>query len=359
MRRVSKALFALMQIFILSLLCFLMRPWQEERFESSISLFSLGNGERALASHRPNPKVGFSVAIANQKQEKTRVGVVKEATIQESVREAISLAGGLSFIKPGDVVLVKPNVNSYDPYPGTTNPEVVAEVVRMVKEAGAKRVIVADRSGPGWYSDTMYNMEKVGIAQAAREAGAEVVALEKEEWIRVRPKGAKYWKKGFKIPKLVEEVDHIINVPVAKTHRGAAFSMSLKNFVGLISRHDRNVMHFSRNWKEMIAELNLAFEPKLNVMDASKVFVSGGPAVGEAKSPGIIIASPDRIATDLTGLSLLKILGTTPQIQSQNMWNHPQIKRASELDIGISSHTAVQLLSSDLEFDMFFPSLEE
>lgn len=359
MRRLSKALLALIQIFILSLLCFLIRPWQEGKVKGSISLFPLRNGGRALASHLGNSKIGFSLSIANQKLEKTRVGVVKEATIQESVREAISLAGGLSFIEPGDTVLVKPNVNSYDPYPGTTNPEVVGEVVRMVKEAGAKRVIVADRSGPGWYSDTMYNMEKVGIAQAAREAGAEVVALEKEEWIRVQPKGAKYWKRGFRIPKLVEEVDHIINVPVAKTHRGATFSMSLKNFVGLISRHDRNLMHLSKHWKEMIAELNLAFEPKLNVMDASKVFVSGGPAVGKTESPGIIIASSDRIATDLTGLNLLKILGTTPQIQSQNMWNHPQIKRASELGIGISSHTAVQLLSLNLEFDIFFPSLEK
>ena len=358
MQKTARVVLAVIQISAFSALWLLSWIWPEGRLKNDTFLFPPGSRTKVPFAQPQKSKLNAVFALANQKQEKRTVSVVKEETIEKSVREAIFLAGGLDFIKPEDVVLIKPNVNSYDPYPGTTNPQVVGEVVRMVKQAGAKRVIVADRSGPGRWSDTMYNMETVGIAQAAREAGAEVIALEKEEWTRVRPQGAKYWEKGFRIPKLLEEVDHIINLPVVKTHVLADFSMCLKNFVGLLSAQDRSIMHRSKYFKEMIAELNLAFQPKLNVMDASKVFVSGGPATGETRAPGTIIASSDRIAADLTGLSLLKILGTTSQIQSENMWNHPQIKRASELQIGISTYAEIRFRSSGVESDKFILYLQ-
>lgn len=278
------------------------------------------------------------------------VSIVKENTVRESVRKAVSMVGGLDFIKPGDTVLVKPNVNSDDPYPGTTNPEVIKEIVTMCFENGAKRVIVADRSGVLW-QNTMYNMEKVGIAQSARSAGAEVLALDNEEWILVKPEGSKYWPNGFRIPKLVTEVDHIINVAVVKTHSIADFSMSLKNFVGFIHMSDRMFMHSSGNIKEMIAELNLAFNPKLNILDATKVFVRGGPDKGEIKEPRAIIASRDRVAVDIIGLALLRSLGTTPAIQDRDIWSHPQIKRAIELDLGIKDSSRINLVGSNVDLE--------
>lgn len=276
------------------------------------------------------------------------VSIVKESSIRESVRKAISMAGDLDFIKPGDTVLVKPNVNSDDPYPGTTNPEVIRELVSMCYEKGAKKVIIADRSGVSW-QNTLRNMEKTGIAQAGRSVGADVLALDNEEWIMVRPEKTKYWVNGFRIPKIVTEVDHLINVAVVKTHSIADFSMSLKNFVGFIHMSDRMFMHSSGNLKEMIAELNLAFNPKLNILDASKVFVSGGPDRGEVKIPMMIIAGNDRVAVDITGLALLRSLGTTPAIQSRDIWSHPQIKRAIELEIGIKNHSSIKFTGSNVD----------
>ncbi|HHV81061.1 MAG TPA: DUF362 domain-containing protein [bacterium] len=276
------------------------------------------------------------------------VSIVKESSIRESVRKAISMAGDLDFIKPGDTVLVKPNVNSDDPYPGTTNPEVIRELVSMCYEKGAKKVIIADRSGVSW-QNTLRNMEKTGIAQAGRSVGADVLALDNEEWIMVKPEKTKYWVNGFRIPKIVTEVDHLINVAVVKTHSIADFSMSLKNFVGFIHMSDRMFMHSSGNLKEMIAELNLAFNPKLNILDASKVFVSGGPDRGEVKIPMMIIAGDDRVAVDITGLALLRSLGTTPAIQSRDIWSHPQIKRAIELEIGIKNHSSIKFTGSNVD----------
>ncbi len=269
-------------------------------------------------------------------EERGLVALAHEATMPQSTRRAVELAGGFGFIKSGETILVKVNANSYDPHPGTTNPEVVKEVVKMAFEAGAGRVIVADRSSIyGPWSNTMYNMRRVGIERAAREAGAEVIALENTEWIHIRLEGATHWKEGFTIPRLAQEVDHIINLPVVKTHEAAVFSMSLKNFVGLISPHDRRVMHASPHLQEMIADLNLAFKPSFIVMDASRVFVTGGPARGRIKEPRIIVATRDRVAADVVGLALLKTLGTTSRIEKRSVWDQPQIRRAMELELGI------------------------
>ncbi len=280
------------------------------------------------------------------------VSIVKEKDIKQSVRVAVNMVGGLNFIKPQDTVLIKPNVNSDDPYPGTTNPEVLEEVILMVKERGAKRIIVADCSGVPW-PNTMRNMEKVGIAKVAKKLGVELYALDNMEWVWVKPEKAKYWSNGFRIPKILKEVDHIINVAVVKTHSITDFTMSLKNFVGFIHRQDRMVMHASRYINEMISELNLAFNPALNILDASKVFVRGGPATGEIREPMMIIASPDRIACDMVGLSLLKILGTTPAIQDKNMWAHPQIKRAVEVGLGVKGPENILIKGSNVDTENF------
>jgi uncharacterized protein (DUF362 family) len=224
----------------------------------------------------------------------------------------------------------------------------LAEVIEMVKEKGAKRIIVADSSGIPW-PNTLKNMEATGILKVAQRAGVEVYALDNMEWIWVKPEGLKYWDRGFRIPKIVKEVDHIINVAVVKTHSIADFTMSLKNFVGFIHRQDRVIMHSSRYLKEMIGELNIAFSPSLNILDASKVFVRGGPAKGEERELGMVIASTDRIACDITGLSLLKLLGTTQEIQNKNMWEHPQIKRAIELGIGINNPGLINLKTSNVD----------
>lgn len=311
--------------------------------------FNLKNSDKKITLNLYQEKTPTE---ENKIQKKVDVGIVKEENIRISLRKAVSLVGGFDFIKPTDTVLIKPNVNSDDPYPGTTNPDVLDEVIAMVKEKGAKRIIIADCSGIPW-PDTMRNMEKLGFTKIAKKHGVEIISLDNEEWEWIKPKGLKYWSNGFRIPKLLRNVDHIINVAVVKTHSIADFTMSLKNFVGLIHRQDRMIMHSSRYIKEMIGELNLAFKPSINILDATKVFVRGGPAKGEERDVGMIIASPDRIACDITGLSLLKILGTTPQIQNKNMWEHPQIKRAIELNIGVNTPEKINLLGLNIDLEKF------
>ncbi|HUW23851.1 MAG TPA: DUF362 domain-containing protein [bacterium] len=271
------------------------------------------------------------------------VGIARGDSIADSVRRAINLAGGLDFIKSGESVLIKPNVNSDDPHPGTTNPEVVFEVVNMVREKGAKRIIVADRSNPWW--DTLKAMKKVGIYEAAVKGGAEVVVFSKGDYVKVNPENSYHWPNGFRIPKLVKQVDHIISLPVAKTHIIADFTMGIKNWVGLIPPSDRKYLHLEKKdyFASMLSEIHLARKPSFLVMDATKVFVSGGPSHGDIARPGLVMATSDLVANDVTGLALLKTLGTIEEIQKKSVWDQPQIKRAVELGLGINSPSEIIL----------------
>ncbi len=271
------------------------------------------------------------------------VGIARGDAAAASVRRAINLAGGLDFIKSGDSILIKPNVNSDHFHPGTTNPEVVFEVVNMVKEKDPQRIIVADRSNPWW--DTLKAMKKVGIYEAAVKGGAEVVVFGEGDYERVNPENSHHWPNGFRIPKLVKQVDHIISLPVAKTHIIADFTMGIKNWVGLVHPSDRNYLHLKEEEKEnfanMISEIHLARKPSFLVMDATKVFVSGGPSNGDLAEPGLVIASSDLVANDVTGLALLKTLGTIEEIQKKSVWDQPQIKRAVELGLGIKDSSEI------------------
>lgn len=262
------------------------------------------------------------------KQEE-KVAVVYAETPAEGVRTVIAQTGNLAFIKSGQKVLVKPNVNSDVPAPGTTHPEALAEVVRQVKAKGAY-VIVGDRSNARW--DTIPAMKKTGMYQVVKEAGAdEIVGFEEGEWVRVKPEKASNWPKGFRVPKLLAEVDHLISVPVLHTHFITSHSLALKNLVGLIHPDDRAVMHASPKREEMITEISLAVKPSLTIIEGTKAFLDGGPFEGTISEPKVYLASKDILTAEVTGVEVLKKHG------AKLFWDTPedsrQVKRALELGL--------------------------
>ena len=95
----------------------------------------------------------------------------------------------------GHQVVVKPNYNSADPHPAATNPFVVSAVVRLLYEAGAAHVVLAESSGPPWVN-TRAVLERSGVWEAAERVGAEVVDLTAEEWVTVAPPAAKRFRQA-------------------------------------------------------------------------------------------------------------------------------------------------------------------
>jgi len=261
------------------------------------------------------------------------------------VRMAVDSVGGMG-IPSGASVLIKPNINSNNPPPSTVNPDVLVAVISLVKEYSPSRVVVADRSNPNT-GPTLDNMKALNIYRAATEAGAEVMTLDNVELDEKKPPEAIHWEGGFKQPKILDEFDRMVFVPIVKTHYIATYTMALKNAVGLIDLSSRYLLHsaLDPDFGCMIAELHLARTPDFIIMDATKVFVNGGPTRGDVQEPRLIMATPDVIAADVLGLALLKHLGTTRAISQKSVWEQPQVARAVELGLGVSSKSSLTVLS--------------
>lgn len=277
--------------------------------------------------------------LLKEAQQKEIVAVAYSEDPTQGIREVIKRTGNLDFIQPGQKVLIKPNINSNDPAPGTTHPESLAEVIRLTKAKGAY-VIVGDRSNPSY--STIPSMKTIGMYDTAIQAGAdEIIGFEDEEWIRVSPEKAEHWPKGFRIPAKLQDIDHIISVPVLHTHVITSHSLAIKNLVGLIHPTDRYLFHASPNRDKMIAEIALAIKPSLTVIDGTKAFITKGPSHGTLAKPQVYLASTDVLTADVIGVQLLKKHGA--QLKWDNPWDSTQISHFQTLNL--SPYSKDQILT--------------
>jgi|GEM_PF-340699 len=285
-----------------------------------------------------------------QGPKKSIVGIAGQgygSDLGAQIESAVNLAGGLGFIKKGSVVLLKPNFNTGDANPASTNPEVIRHVIRLVKKQNPYVIVIGDRSG--FWSDTIKCMSKNGVDRVAEQEGAELYPFDDGQWVLEKPSSAKTWPKGFKVPKLLKEADYVISIPVIKTHSIATFTMAIKNWVGILDPLQRTTdLHLFNSNKQtfghMLAELHLSRLPDFTVMDGTKAFVDGGPTEGTAVEPGLVVASNDIIANDAAGLAILKTFGTIPKIQDYSVWSQPQIDRAVQLGFGAKKASDIEII---------------
>lgn len=266
-----------------------------------------------------------------------------EATpdLKTSVKKTVQLIGGLGkIISPEDRVIVKPNFNSDDPFPASSDPEFVKAVVSLLYEAGASKVTIMESSGLPWLP-TRRVMEKMGMIKAAEECNAELRILDDANWVDVEIKG-KRWKKVSIAEDILEEDAKLVWLPCMKTHRYARFSLSLKLAVGLLKFGQRRRLHMM-HLEEKIAELNLAVHPDLLIMDGRKCFVAGGPDKGQVEEPNLLLASGDRIAIDVEALKVLKDYRANNRLD-MGVWEFPQIRHAVELGLGVKGEDEMRVV---------------
>ena len=312
----------------------------------SIKVFFAGAERKAEPATGQNPF---------RRQKKSLVAVVGGRDVKAMVGKAVSLLGGFELLEvEGKSVLVKPNVVGERSNPTTTNPAVVQAVVELLYEAGAAKVYVGDMSAL-IRGGTAKNMEQTGIAAAARKAGAETVFFEDHGWVTVEVDGR--YIKEVDVTEWFFKVDKVINLPVIKTHRFAGYSICLKNFVGATHFSQRPYLVDRRHWEEVVAELNLACRPDLNIVDGTKTMVEGGPWEGKAMATNLILASGDRLACDLAGLGIIKSFGQWKPLKSISPWQMGQVRRAVEIGLGARGSDEMEILTESLDGDPSFTLL--
>jgi len=306
----------------------------------------------ATSAPIPLNTLAQSTPLATNNLNPHRVVLVRTTDRAAGVRRALELLQPPSF--QNKRVFIKPNYNTGDPAPAATDPAVLEALVQVVQADSASQITVGDRSGMAETRSAMQQMQVFDLAERYGFTPIVFDELGQDDWQYFSGEGTS-WSQGFAIARPVLEADAIINACCLKTHRfGGHFTLSLKNAIGMVARrvpgnsHDyMRELHRSENQRLMIAEVNKAYRPTLNIIDGVDAFVGGGPEQGERVQAGVILASSDRIGIDAVGIAILRMLGTTSEVSSGSIWSQTQIRRAADLGLGATGAEQIELVAAD------------
>ncbi|MCX7981392.1 MAG: DUF362 domain-containing protein [Syntrophales bacterium] len=221
-------------------------------------------------------------------------------------RAAIDGLGGMKrFISRGDVVVVKPNIgwDRTPEYAANSNPQVVAAIVAMCYEAGAKKVKVFDHT----VANPQRCYTQSGIAEAVTAVGGEVSYINEKKFREVKLPG--YGIKSWPLYGEIFEVDKIINVPIAKTHGLTKLTLGIKNWMGVMGGW-RGRIH--QRIDGSLIDLALTIRPTLIVLDAVRILEANGPQGGDlsdVKTLNTVVVGTDQVAVDAYGATLFGLAG--------------------------------------------------
>ena len=259
------------------------------------------SGAKATATSAPTPT--GSAAAATASPSSAYLAVSRGDDPAEITRRAVEALGGMGrFVKPGQSVIIKPNicVAYHGPeYAATTNPQVVAELVIMCREAGASSVTVMDHPFGGT-AEQAYKVTQ--IADAVKAAGGQMVVMSRIKFNEADLPQGKDIKK-WPVFQDALKADVLIDVPIAKHHNLARLTLAGKNLMGLAE--NRGSLH--ANLGERLVDLYTLFKPKLIVIDAYRMLMNNGPTGGnlaDVKLSKTVIASHDIVAADAYATTL-------------------------------------------------------
>lgn len=220
-----------------------------------------------------------------------------------AVRATIDTLGGMQrFVKRGDRVVIKPNMSFPNPpsWATTTHPDVIRELGRLCHEAGASSILVLDNP----LRNAALCLKRTGIKDTLKDIpGARVEALKNEGFYREVKVTEGVALKTTMIMKQVLEADVLIAAPVAKSHSATGLSFAMKGMMGLI--YNRREFHLDLDLNTAVVDLCTVLQPKLTIIDVSRILSTGGPGgPGKVLPMNKIIGSVDMVAADAMATEL-------------------------------------------------------
>jgi len=200
----------------------------------------------------------------------------------------------------GSKVLIKPNVlGPFEPEKGiTTNPLIVEELCKILKGKGCE-IYIGDSS----FADTGNALEISGMDRLSKYA--KILSFDKEGVNVFEVQGKK-----VNLPRILFEVDLVINFAKMKTHAFTGVTLCSKNLYGCIPGMIKSYFHKLNQTHEKLSEilikLNKIIKPQLNFIDGIIGIEGNGPgASGEIVHSGLVIASKNIFAADIIGSEIM------------------------------------------------------
>jgi len=225
-------------------------------------------------------------------------GIGRNGDMRTLLRKALEPVGGLThYIKPGDVVLVKPNV-AFDRAPhlgATTHPDIVEALIEMLLvDCRAEEVRVTDNP----IESPADCFAKSGVKKAVEKAGGQLFLPDSNAFRILNTPDAKLIKNWPFLYRPFNSVNKVIGVAAVKDHNLCQASLGLKNWYGLLGGA-RNQFH--QDIHEIISDLSLMIKPTLTILDGTRVLMRHGPTGGnpaDVKKGSAIIVGTDPVGID-------------------------------------------------------------
>ncbi len=223
----------------------------------------------------------------------------------------LPLGGMSAFVKPGEKVLIKPNLlaGKSPDKAVTTHPEIVRAVIKLVQNAGGE-VSVGDSPGIGSPENVA---RKSGILAVVEETGCRFVPLTTS--VTVHPARGTFHQ--FEVAREVLDADVIINLPKLKTHQMMGLTCGVKNMFGAVVGLRKPRLHLQAGTDKaffalMLLELSETLAPALTIVDAVIGMEGEGPGSGDPVKIGALLAGShpqaiDTVATELVGMQAAQV----------------------------------------------------
>lgn len=298
--------------------------------------------------------------------DQSTVSIVKyRESIENTVERAVNLIGGIrEFVKPGNTVILKPNLAYPYPPPATTDPGVVSAVAKLCFKAGAGEVWIGDSTsyscknilGVGKWTNKDV-ISRTGMDKAAAGSGAKIIDFDMEPWIEVSIPGGIVLRKAD-IASAMLNADVVINIPAMKTHLETLVTLGIKNFHGILPDHYKIQFH-KDELNQKLVDIHKAVKTHLTIMDGLIGMEGLGPRLGKNVKMDLILAGNDVVSVDAVTSEIMGVradeVETTRLADTQGIGNGrlPSIKIT-----GNTIHEVKRVFARpDLRISGLFPGL--
>ena len=231
--------------------------------------------------------------------------------VSTSLKTLIDSLGGIKkFIKPGQIVAVKPNLiaKKKPEDAATTHPAIVEAVVRLVQQAGGKPFIVDSPGGPSGKLLLNGVYRATGMLGVAERTGCGI-SLDTTELELAHPQGKV--AKQLTVLKVLAEADLIIGIPKLKTHCMTRYTGAIKLMYGAIPGLKKAEYHFNmqrlEQFSDLLIDINTLLPTTLTIMDAVVGMEGDGPTAGTPRRIYVLLVSESPYALDYICANLIGI----------------------------------------------------
>jgi len=279
------------------------------------------------------------------------VAIVKYKEGLASLKNAINLVGGLQGFSGASKVVIKPNLVqwpegvNFPKYGVLTTARLIEELVVLLKEHGVQHISLVEGPADGTFQLAASGM---GLNLFAKRYGVKLVDVFEDSFAKLTAGDV-----TLSVSKTVLDADHLIDMPVMKTHAESIVSLGIKNLKGVLNLPSRLRCHSADRNADLnyhLVKLTEMLRPSLTIIDGIYTLERGPYFSGDAHRTNIIVVSRDLISADKVGASAL---GISPQTVPYIAMAAKNKGRPTDLsDINVLGDTALDAVSKPHQWEL-------